>query len=103
MTGLTTRTIADAIGTVSTTALDLTAGTFGFTEAQLYEADEAFVDVQGNPVNYRTGTTAPTSTDGHALAAGDTVTIYGQDIPALQLIRSGASDATVVVTLRKIR
>jgi len=99
MTGLVQKTIADAGGTVSTTALALTDAPFSFTEAQLYEADEAHISSSGN-LRYRTSGSDPTGSVGHR---SNDFKVYGQDIVDLRVIRAGGADRTVFITLRIYR
>lgn len=89
-------------GTVSSSALVLTSVGIAFSAAEVAAADEALITVETNPLRYTIDGTAPTSTDGHPVAAAASFVVSGRrDIGNLKLIRSGASDATVHITLRK--
>lgn len=86
--------------TISTTAI-------GFTSTKVVPdndqnprpAFEAYVTVETDKVRYRLDGTDPTSTTGHELAAGDTLTITGtNNIRRAKFIRSGTGDATLRVT-----
>lgn len=82
--------------TVSTTALALTAAEYvsGDRKAQV-----AHITVESNPINYTYEGTTPTSTVGHNLVAGSTLTLAGYaNIVAFRMIRSGGADATVKIT-----
>lgn len=82
--------------TVSTTALALSASEYvsGNKKAQV-----AHITVESQPINYTYEGTTPTSSIGHNLTAGSTLTLEGYaNIVAFRMIRSGASDATVKVT-----
>lgn len=82
--------------TVSTTALALSASEYisGDRKAQV-----AHITVESNPVNYTYEGTTPTSSVGHNLTAGSTLTLSGYaNIAAFRVIRSGGADATVKIT-----
>jgi len=77
--------------TVSSTAVAL-------TEAKAQLAQEAIVSVETDQVRYRLDGTAPTSSEGHLLEAGDYLVLrgYGQ-VNSFQAIRV-TTDATLRVT-----
>lgn len=104
MAGMSKRVIADAaaMATVSNAAaLPLTDAAFGFTAAQLQEADEVRISVETAAVRYRVSGTAPTTAIGHPLGAGATLSIEGRElIKAFQVIAQSTS-ASLYVTLLK--
>ena len=82
--------------TVSTTALILTAATYAPGDRK---AQTAYITVESNGVNFTYEGTTPTSSVGHNVAAGGSVTISGyKNIQNFKMIRSGGADATVKVT-----
>lgn len=88
--------------TVSTAALGVTASKLLINQEGGFRkrAVKAFITVESQPVRFRIDGTDPTAAVGHPLAAGDSISIEGeQNVSRLRLIRSGASDATVQVTL----
>ncbi|MCB0190638.1 MAG: hypothetical protein KDJ65_01695 [Anaerolineae bacterium] len=77
-------------------------GSWSWGATDLAEADRAIVACNSNGVVVTFEGTAPTSTLGVPLAAGDHLIVEGNDnIQALKLIRSGGSDAAVSVQLEK--
>ena len=92
---------AEAIS-VSTTAIGPTTTKIRRTtsaHATIVEhAKEALFTVETDYVRFRFDNTAPTSTVGHRLAPGDSITVKGYDnIRRLQFIRSSDSAATATV------
>lgn len=84
--------------TVSGTALELTD--FGFTAAQISAARYAMISPIGGGVNYLYTGDTPTATFGHPIVEKGTVTVRGQtNVANLQIIRNGASDVEVTITL----
>jgi hypothetical protein len=82
--------------TVSTAVVPLTASEYisGDKKAQV-----AHITVESNPINYTYEGTTPSSTVGHNLPAGSTLTLTGHaNIVAFRMIRSGGADATVKIT-----
>lgn len=87
-----------AISTTAKTLIDI-----GFTTSQIDSAVKIRLTVEAQPVRYRYDGAAPTATEGHPLIATDELIIYGQqNIEQFQIIRSGASDATVRVTMESL-
>lgn len=85
---------------VSSTALTLV--TFGFTEAQVNEADRVRLTCATNGVRYRYDGGVPTASAGHLLPAAGEVIISGNtNISRLRLIRATGTDAAVSITLEK--
>lgn len=86
--------------TVSTAAIGLTSTKIVPTAGSLRPAFEAYITVEPtNGLRYRLDGTDPTSSEGHALAGGGSMTITGtKNLQKLRLIRSGATDAVVKVT-----
>lgn len=88
--------------TVSTSAIGITATKVHKQSASAPTRDARFavITVESQPIRYRTDGTDPDATTGHALAATDILILDNfDDIRRLRMIRSGASDATVQVTL----
>lgn len=82
--------------TVSSTAIGPTLTTIFPSGKQA--ASEAFITVETNPVRWRADGTDPTSSEGHLLQAGDSLSIFGTvNLKNLKFIRTG-SDATLRVT-----
>ena len=87
--------------TVSSTALTLM--TFGFTQAEVDQADRARVTVATQAIRFRYDGTAPTASVGHLAAADTTFFIEGnQNLQNLQLIRATGSDGAASITLEKL-
>lgn len=88
--------------TVSTTAVTLTVANLGQgqgPESSIAPAIAVFITVEAQPVRFRLDGTAPTSSVGHLLSAGDTIFLTGaKTLRDFKVIRSGASDATLHVT-----
>jgi len=62
------------------------------------------IDVEGAGIRYRVDNTAPTTTEGHAVADGGELTICGGEaLKQFKAIRSGGSDATLRVSYFKAR
>jgi hypothetical protein len=81
--------------TVSTTAKTLTASVYNPTDGP--KATVAYVSVNANNLRAWFDGTAPTTSAGFVISAGQTFTVCGQDIPKLQMIRDDASDVEVAV------
>jgi len=82
--------------TVSTVAKAFTLATY--SPGTKGTALLATVIVESNGVRYRKDGTAPTSSVGMPLAAGDVLYVWGSvDIKNIKFIRSGAADATLSV------
>lgn len=78
--------------TVSTTAVALTAATFG-------QSNEAFITVENGAVRFRMDGTAPTASQGHELDVGDSLTLDSRDqIERIRFIRRNGVDATLRVS-----
>lgn len=87
-----------AISTTAKTLIDV-----GFAITQIDNTIRMRLTVEGQPVRYRYDGTAPTASEGHPLIATDELIISGQqNIEQFQIIRSGASDATIRVTLESL-
>lgn len=97
------KAFAGVQATVSTVALTLV--TFGFTQAQIDQAGMVEISVNTNSIRIRYEGTAPTVSIGNILNStfnGHSPYVYGNDnIQQLQLIRNGASDSEVFITLFK--
>ena len=86
--------------TVSSTALDLED--VGFTAAQVKAADRMRLTVETNLLRYRYDGSAPTTSVGHQLAAGDVLILEGQqNIESFSII-AVSTDGAVFVTLESI-
>ncbi len=94
------RAFAYHTGSVSSTALDL--DTFGFTAAEVATARVLHLTVSANALRYRYDGGDPTTAAGHYVPTSGSLILYGAaDIAAFKMIRDGASDATVQVTLEQ--
>ena len=85
---------------VSTTVVTPTAAKLAINRAGGFRkrAQKAFLTVETNTVRIRFDGTAPDASTGHALVAGDFMTVEGEDnVANIKLIRASA-DATVMVT-----
>ncbi len=88
--------------TISDAAVAVSAAGWSWTAGDLAAADVAYVSAIGQGVSLTWDGTTPTAALGMPLAAGSTVELQGNaNIQAIQLIRSGASDATVSITLAR--
>lgn len=84
--------------TVSSSVVPL--ANFGFGAGVLGRAMWAIISAHSNGVNLTLTGQNPTATFGIPIAAGGSLVIWGQtDIQRIALIRSGAADAQVTVTL----
>lgn len=93
--------VAFGSGTVSNTALDL-AGLSGITAELLDGADRVRLTVNSNALHYRYDGGDPTTAAGHYIGTNGELILDGHaNLQALRIIRSGASDATVAVTLER--
>lgn len=92
---------ASAGGTVSSTALALTAAPFSFSQPNLDAADQMRVTCTGQAVAFRyDGSVAVAAS--HIIPVNGEVIIRGnQNIQQFQIIRAGGSDGTVYITLEK--
>lgn len=91
----TTKSFAKLQGTVSNTALTLVA--FGFSAADVQQAEKAYVIVNTNGIRVWWDGSVPTTTNGAVFEVG--LELYSDNIRNFQMIRDGASDAEVVVIL----
>ena len=83
--------------TVSTVAKTLTVATYAPTGAQ--GSILAVITTATDTARWWDDGTAPTSTVGHSIAAGGTLTLCGtQAISKFQIIRSGSADVPISVT-----
>lgn len=99
----TTKAFADGGGTVSSTALALTAAPFSFTAAQMDRANRAYISNTSASVvlAYRRTGSAATAAH-HQIPALGTVEIVGNaNIRNLSIIRVGGSDGAAWVTLEE--
>jgi len=89
-----------ATNAVSTTALTL-ADITGITAADVLEAKLMWLTVSTNTIRFWLDGTVPTTSSGHTWSDAKAIlTVFGNDnIQAFRLIRNGASDATVQVSL----
>jgi hypothetical protein len=89
-------------GTVSNTALSL-ADISGLTAALVDGADRVRLTVNSNALHFRYDGGDPTTSAGHQVPTNGTLILDGNhNLKALRLIRSGASDATVAITLERL-
>ena len=89
--------------TVSTVAVGFTAAKISINQVGGFHkrAVRAFVTVETNPVRFWYDGSTPTSTVGHHLNSGDSVTIDGEgNVTNFKVIRSSeaAADATLMIT-----
>jgi hypothetical protein len=83
--------------TVADTAIGFTVGTYAPTAG--LPAKMVMITVESQPLRYRLDGTAPTASEGHALAANDVRYVVGaNNIRKFRMIRSTGSSATVRVT-----
>lgn len=88
--------------TIADSAVAISAAGWAWTAGNLALAERAVVSAWTNGVSMTWDSTTPTATLGMPIAAGATVTVEGNaNIQAIQLIRSGAANATVSITLEK--
>lgn len=87
--------------TISSAAVLLTALPVSpFTAAQVARAARAVITVRTAAINVRWDGTSPTTSVGHKFAVGDVFALVGnENITLLQIIRDGASDAVITITL----
>ena len=80
--------------TVSTSAIGITTGLISDMTAK------AFITVEDANIRYRIDGTDPTSSVGHPVTSGNSITLdTEQEIRNFKAIRSGESDAKLQVTL----
>ena len=92
--------IASGSATVSTPGTKSIDSDFGFSAAQLAAMRKARISAMTNAVTFRQDGTSPTATVGHPIAAGEMIEIDGyNNLVNLEMIRSGAGDAVVTVTI----
>lgn len=85
--------------TISNTALTLD-DLAGVTTPMVNAASSVLISVRTGSINFTTDGTTPTTSTGHAVAEGGSVQLVGpRVVSALKLIRNGASNATIDVTL----
>ena len=88
--------------TVSSSVVAITDAGWSWTAGDVDAADSAVIGVHGAGVTMTWDGTTPTATTGVPLAAGATCVMSGNgNVRNVKLIRSGASDATVSITLEK--
>lgn len=87
--------------TISSAAVLLTALPVDpFTAAQVLAAARAVITVRTSQINIRYDGTSPTVAIGHLFLVGDVFEILGNNnIERLEIIRNGATDADITVTL----
>lgn len=79
--------------TVSDTAIGLTAAKYN------HKTVKAYITCEDADLRYRIDGTDPTSSEGHALASGDALTLISLvEIQQFKAIRSGGSNAAIRVT-----
>lgn len=87
--------------TVSTVSIGGTAAKLLINQAGggHKRAIRAFITIESAAIRVRYDGTAPTAAVGHALNAGDSLTVDGEgNVANLRMIRSGAVDASASVT-----
>lgn len=94
---------SSAIGLSATKLANVQTGAssnreYAFSSAMTRKASGVVIEVLANPVYYTFDGSTPSSTNGHTLAAGDTLPVLGyQKCKALRMIRQ-SSDSTVFVS-----
>jgi hypothetical protein len=92
--------VKSVAGTITDTAKTLAV--YGFTAAEIAQADMALITVEAD-VRYRLDGTAPTASVGHIIKAQVDTEVRGYALlDALQLIRVGGSNVTAFITLGKL-
>lgn len=92
-----TVTIDDTAGGVSLTSATYAPATFG-------PASRAYISVETAQIRFTYNGTAPTTSLGHILEAGDILIIEGiQHIGNFKAIRTGSTSATIQVTYERYR
>ena len=100
MTRMAMRAYADAEVTITTTAQDLLD--VGFTQSQIDDADDVHMTAKDGNIYYRYTGGAATSANAHLLNNGNETHIYGTiNASQLSLLRNGAADVKVFITLSK--
>ena len=85
--------------TISNAAKTLAEFT-GISAANVLASSRIWLTVNSNAVRIRYDGTAPTTSVGHRLTAGNDVLLSGSNVLALfEIIRDGSTDAEVFVTL----
>lgn len=84
---------AGSIGTIAVPILGASAGSLGFTQAQIDDADAILISVQTAAINIRfDGTVAGTATGGHKLAVDEKLFLRGQNlISKLSFVANGST------------
>jgi hypothetical protein len=91
--------IVEVTQTVSSTALALADFT-GITAANVDNSGRLWLTVNSGSVRLYYGGTTPTTSTGHKIISGSDMLLHGSTNLALfQIIRDGASNAEVTVTL----
>ena len=83
--------------TVSTTALPLTASVYNLGGGEA-GPQMALLTTATDSCRFWLNGAAPTSTVGHVLTAGSTITLYGNSIQTFRVIRSGSADVPLSCT-----
>lgn len=92
------------VGTINAPLLGASAGSLGFTQAQIDDADAILISVETAPVNFRVvsdGTLPGTGVGGgHSIAAGTKLFLRGQrQISQLNFIAQGSMAGIVNLTI----
>ena len=78
--------------------ITVSAVVIGLTPAKRSPAEAALISCAGATVRYWLDGATPTASEGHPLAAGETLLVHGQNnLRGLRLIRE-STDATLAVT-----
>lgn len=100
------RPVAFGSATVSNAAKAISHEDFGFSAAQLAEANRAVISAHAQPIHFRYDGGAPTATIGHhaddSTENAPRVVLGNANVQALQFIREGGTDSVVSVTLEKV-
>ena len=84
---------AGSVGTIAVPLLGSSAGSLGFTQAQIDDADAILISITSADINFRCdGTVAGTATGGHKIASGSSLFLRGQNlISKLSFIANGST------------
>jgi hypothetical protein len=81
--------------------ITVSAVAIGLTANKLSPAEAALISCAGGGVRYWLDGTAPTASEGHPLAAGETILVHGQNnLRGLRFVRETADAALAVTYLR---
>lgn len=87
--------------TISTTVVPINAAAWSWSAGKLDEARRAVISAVAQPVMVTWDGSTPTATHGHPIAANQVPLVIegAHNVPRVQLVRQGGTDATVTITL----